>query len=130
MDPAASNANDMVMTLDVAVIARDIVEVGYLAGLAHFTELLENTMDRRQGHMGMRAADRRTDFVGARMVLGGEQGIDDGQPLGCDRNPLLTTSRVEFAEPLSRVPLAPSSIYQPEFSHKALLPTQTYRENQ
>ena len=48
MYPSASDAKDVVMRLDVAVIARDIVQERYLARLSHFTKLLQNPMDRGQ----------------------------------------------------------------------------------
>ena len=48
MYPSASDANDMVMRLHVAVIARNIVEERYLARLSDFAKLLENPMDGGQ----------------------------------------------------------------------------------
>jgi len=45
LDPSATDANDMVMTLHVAVIARNIVQERYLACLSHFAKLLQNPMD-------------------------------------------------------------------------------------
>jgi hypothetical protein len=45
MYPSASDAKDMVMRLHVAVVARNIVEEGYLARLSHFAKLLQNPMD-------------------------------------------------------------------------------------
>ena len=38
--PSASDANDVVMKLHVAVIARNIVQGRYLARLSHFAKLL------------------------------------------------------------------------------------------
>jgi hypothetical protein len=69
----------------------------------------------------MLAAHRSTYLVGARMVLGSEQGSDDCEPLGCDGNPTLTTSRDKLAESLNRVFLTPTSINQPEFPHERIL---------
>jgi hypothetical protein len=46
--PSASDAKDVVMRLDVAVIARSIVQERYLARLSHFAKLLQNPMDRGQ----------------------------------------------------------------------------------
>ena len=48
MYPSASDAKDVVMRLHVAVIARNIVQERYLAGLSHFAKLLQNSMDRGQ----------------------------------------------------------------------------------
>jgi hypothetical protein len=45
MYASASDAKDVVMRLDVAVIARNIVQERYLARLSHFAKLLENPMD-------------------------------------------------------------------------------------
>jgi hypothetical protein len=68
----------------------------------------------------------RADLVGARMVLRGEQGPYDCEPLGRDGNPPLTTPRDELAESLNRVFLTPRSIHQPDFSHKRLLAEQRH----
>lgn len=46
--PSAADAEDVVVRLDVAVIAGNVVEEGYLAGLADFAKLLENAMDGGQ----------------------------------------------------------------------------------
>jgi uncharacterized protein with GYD domain len=46
--PSAADAEDMVMRLDVAVIARNIVQQGYLVRLSHFAKLFENPMDCSQ----------------------------------------------------------------------------------
>ena len=48
MHPSASDAKDVVMRLDVAVKARDIVQQRYLARFSHFAKLLQNPMDRGQ----------------------------------------------------------------------------------
>jgi hypothetical protein len=45
MYSSAADAKDVVMTLHVAVIARNIVQERYLARLPHFAKLLQNTMD-------------------------------------------------------------------------------------
>ena len=45
MYPSASDAKDVVMRLNVAVIARNIVQERYLARLSHFAKLLQNPMD-------------------------------------------------------------------------------------
>ncbi|MDQ1389564.1 MAG: hypothetical protein QOF56_3018 [Acidobacteriaceae bacterium] len=45
MYPSASDAKDVVMWLHVAVIARSIVQKGYLARLSHSAELFQNPMD-------------------------------------------------------------------------------------
>jgi hypothetical protein len=41
-----------------------------------------------------------TYLVGARMILRRKQGLYDSEPLGCDGNPSLTTTRDELAESL------------------------------
>lgn len=46
--PSAAYAEDVMMRLDVAVIAGNVVQEGYLAGLSHRTKLLENPMDGSQ----------------------------------------------------------------------------------
>jgi hypothetical protein len=99
--PSASDANDVVMRLHVAVIARNIVQGRYLARLSYFAKLLQNPMDCGQGYVGMRATYCRTYLVGARMFLRSEQDTYDGESLGCDGNPPLTTPRDELAESLS-----------------------------
>ena len=43
--PSASDANDVVMKLHVAVIAGNIVQERYLARLSHAAKLLQNPMD-------------------------------------------------------------------------------------
>ena len=43
--PPASDANDVVMRLHVAVIARNIVQERYLVRLSDFAKLLQNPMD-------------------------------------------------------------------------------------
>ncbi len=48
MYPSASDAKDVVMRLDVAVKARNIVQEGYLARFSDFAKLLQNPMDRGQ----------------------------------------------------------------------------------
>jgi hypothetical protein len=45
MHPSTSDAQHVVMRLDVAVIARNIVQERYLARLSHFAKLLQNPMD-------------------------------------------------------------------------------------
>jgi hypothetical protein len=45
MYPSASDAQDVVMRLHVAVITRKIVQNRYLARLSHFAKLLQNPMD-------------------------------------------------------------------------------------
>jgi hypothetical protein len=46
MYPSASDTKDVMMRLNVAVIARNIVQERYLARLSHFAKLLQNPMDR------------------------------------------------------------------------------------
>ncbi len=46
--PFASHANDVVMRLDVAVIACDIVQQRDLARLSNFAKFVQNPMDSRQ----------------------------------------------------------------------------------
>jgi hypothetical protein len=48
MYPSASDAQDVVMRLHVAVIARNVVQECYLARLSDIAELLENPMHRGQ----------------------------------------------------------------------------------
>lgn len=72
----------------------------------------------------MPATHRRVDLVGARMVLGIEQGLYDGEPLGRYRNPALAAARNELTESLSRISLTGASIHQPDFWHKQLLSDQ------
>ena len=48
MYPSASHTKDVVMRLHVSVIARNVVEDGYLARLSHFAKLLQNPVDRSQ----------------------------------------------------------------------------------
>lgn len=48
MYSAASDAKQMMMRLDVAVIARNIMQERNFARFAHFAKLFENSMDRRQ----------------------------------------------------------------------------------
>ncbi len=48
MYPSASDAKDVVMRLDVAVEARNIVQQRYLARLSDFAKLLQDPMDRGQ----------------------------------------------------------------------------------
>jgi hypothetical protein len=43
--PPASDANDMVMRLDITVIARNIMQARYLARLCDLAKLLQNPMD-------------------------------------------------------------------------------------
>ena len=43
--PPAPDAKDVMMRLDVAVIARNIVQESYLARLSHFAKLLQDPMD-------------------------------------------------------------------------------------
>jgi hypothetical protein len=100
MDPSAADANDVVMRLNVAIIARNLMQERYLARLSHFAKLLENPMDRGQRYVWIPPPYCRTDLVGARMILGSEQGSDNREPLRRDGNPSLTTSRDELAESL------------------------------
>jgi hypothetical protein len=46
--PSASDAENVVMRLHVAVIARNIVQERHLARLSHFAKLLQDPMDRGQ----------------------------------------------------------------------------------
>jgi hypothetical protein len=101
MYPSASDAQDVMMRLDVAVIARNIVQQRYLACFPHFAKLIENPMDRGQRYVGMPAPYRRTDLIGARMILRGEEGLYDCEPLGGDGNPARTAPRYELAESLN-----------------------------
>ena len=45
MYPSASDAKDVMMRLDVAVVARNIVQERHLARLSHFAKLFQNPMD-------------------------------------------------------------------------------------
>jgi hypothetical protein len=121
MYSSASDAKDVMVRLDVAVVARSIVQTRHLARLTHFAKLLENPMDRGRRYVRMLAPNRRTDLVAARMLLRSEQGFYDGKPLRCDGNSLLTAAGDKVAPPLNGVLLVPPSIYQPEFSHEPLL---------
>jgi hypothetical protein len=116
--PSASDAQDVMMRLHVAVIAREVVQESYLARLSHLAKLLKNPMDCSQRYVRMGGTHRRAYLVGARMVLRSEQGLYDREPLGRDGNPPLAAPRDELVESLNRVPLTPPSIHQPEFSHK------------
>jgi hypothetical protein len=49
----------------------------------------------------MGATNHPKYLIGARMVLRSEQGSYDREPLGCDSNPPLTTSRDKLAESLN-----------------------------
>jgi hypothetical protein len=114
---SASDAQDVVMRLDVAVVAGDIVQQRYLAGLADFAELLQNPMDCRQRYVGMLATYRRADLVGAWMVLGSEQGLHDCEALGRYGYPALTASRDELAQSMNRIPFTGPRIHEPDFWH-------------
>jgi hypothetical protein len=121
MYPSATHTKDVVMRLHVAVIARNVVEEGYLARLSHVAKLLQNPVDRGQGYVRMPAAHCIADLVGAGVVLRSQEGSYDGEPLGGDCNPPLATPRHELAQSLSRVSLTPPSIQEPEFSHESIL---------
>jgi hypothetical protein len=45
MYPSASDTKDVMMRLDVAVVARNIVQERHLARLSHFEKLFQNPMD-------------------------------------------------------------------------------------
>jgi hypothetical protein len=100
MYPSASDAKDVMVRLDVAVIARNIVQPSHLARLSHFAKLLQNPMNRGQRYVGIPAMYGRADLVAARMLLGSEQCFYDGNPLGRDDNSLLTAPGDEIAQPL------------------------------
>jgi len=119
--PSASDANDVVMRLYVAVIPRSIMQERYLVRLSHFAKLLQNSMDGGQRYVGMPATDGPTYLVGARMVLRSEQGSNDREPLGCNGNATLMTSRNELPESLNGVTLTPPRIQQPKVAHKRTL---------
>src|SRR5215469_4451082 len=68
--------------------------------------------------MGMPATYCRADLVGARMVLGIEQRLNDREPLRRYGNPAFSAPRNELAESLNRILLTRSSIHQPDFWHK------------
>lgn len=78
----------------------------------------------------MRAMHCRIYLVGARVVLGCEQGTYDCEPLGRDGNSSLTTPRDELAESLNRVALTPPSIHQPELLHEPPLANNDERDRQ
>jgi hypothetical protein len=46
--PSASDAKDVVMRLNVAVVSRNIMQERYLARLSDFTKLLQDPMDGGQ----------------------------------------------------------------------------------
>ena len=48
MYPSASDANDVMMRLNVAIITRNVVEKRDLARLSHFAKLLQNPMHSGQ----------------------------------------------------------------------------------
>ena len=104
--------------LNVAVIAGYVVETSYLPRLSHFAKLLENPMNRGQRYVRIAATNGGADLVATGMLLGGEQGFDDCQPLRRDRNSLLAAASDEITQSLDRVPLMPPSIHQSEFAHK------------
>jgi hypothetical protein len=126
MYPSASDAEDVVMWLDVAVIARGIVQESYLAGLSHSAKLLQDPMDRGGRHVGMLATYCHAYFVGARMVFRSQQGLYHCKPLGCYRNSSFTTAVDKLAESLHRVFFVPPPIHQPYFSHRRPLADSRY----
>ena len=101
LDPSASDAEHVMMRFHVAVIARNVVEEGYLARLSDFAKLLEDAMNCGQRYVGMPATDCRANLVGAWMVLRGEQDPYNCEPLGCDGYPALMAPRDELAETLN-----------------------------
>jgi hypothetical protein len=118
MYASASDAKDVVMRLDVAVVARGIVQEGYLASFSHAAKLFQDPMDRGRRYVGMLATHGHTYFVSARMVLRRQQGSYHREPLGRYRNSSFATPRDELAESLNRVFFVPPPIHQPYFSHR------------
>jgi hypothetical protein len=121
MYPSTSDAEDVVMSLHVAVVACSIMQQGYLACLTRLAKLFQNPMDGGPGYVRVGAMQCRIYLVGARVVLGCEKGSYDCKPLGRDGNSSLTTPRNEFPESLNRVALMPLTTHQPEFSHSRAL---------
>src|SRR5260370_17922021 len=107
MYPSTSHAQDVVMRLHVAVIARNIVQERYLARLSHLAKLLQHSMDGGQRNVRMDEAYCRTDLVGVRMLLRPEQRLYDCEALAGAANPPLTTPRNELGESLNCVALMP-----------------------
>jgi hypothetical protein len=118
MYASASDAKDVVMRLDVAVVPRGIVEESDLARFSHAAKLFQDPMDRGRRYVGMLATHGHTYFVSARMVLRRQQGSYHCEPLGRYRNSSFTTPRDELAESLNRVSFVPPPIHQPYFSHR------------
>ena len=96
--PPAADAKNMMMRLDVAVIAGDIVQERYLARLTDVAEFVKNAMDGGQGYVRMLAAHSNTDVFRARVILRSEQGLYHRQPLRSDGDTAFAASRDEFAE--------------------------------
>jgi hypothetical protein len=97
--PPAADAKNMMVRLDVAVIASDIVQERYLARLTDVAKFVKDAVDGGQGYVGMLAAHGSTDVFGARVILRSEQGLYYRQPLGSDGDTAFAASRDEFAEP-------------------------------
>jgi len=97
----ASDAKDVVMRLDIAVITCHVVQKRYLARLSYLAKLFQNPMDGGQRYVGMPATYCSADLVGARMVLGIEQGLNDREPLRRYGNPAFSAPRNELAESLN-----------------------------
>jgi hypothetical protein len=103
MYASASDAKDVVMRLDVAVVARAVMQMRNFARFPHLAQCFERAMHGCKRHVRMLAADASVDVIGARVVLRSEQRLNYRAPLGRDGQAALTASLCERFETAGRI---------------------------
>ncbi len=114
-DAPAADAYHMMMRGGIAVVACAVVQRGNLARLADAAEGLERAMDGGERDVRMFAAYGGVDSLGARMLVGVEQGADDGEALGRDREATAMAALGELRHAPGIIPGPPALIYHLHF---------------
>src|SRR6202030_3984636 len=103
------------MRREIAVEARAVVQGGDLARLADLAERFERAMDGRQRDMRMPPAYGSENGLGARMVSGREQRLDNRESLRRDGESAIAAALGKLGHPLTRIGLAPVIVDDLEF---------------
>ena len=102
------------MRREVAVVAGAVVEHRDLARLADLAERFERAMDGRERDMRMELAHGLENGLGARMVGGGEQRLDNREALRRHGESALPAAIGKFRHAASRVGAAVAVAYDLE----------------
>ncbi len=111
----ATHTNDVMMRIEIAVLAGAVMQQRHFARLADSAERLERAMHRRERYMRISPAHRGINVLGGGMVGRGEQYLDYRCSLRGYGQATLAASRGKLADALFRVADTPLIIYDLQF---------------